>query len=412
MHWSPLTVNGLGEPTIDNTDRRSKTSAARKRPRQTRSLPNPNQQATLNPTIGQQAASFFFRNFIILPRNKDATRTRGYLEVALPLYNVADEGSPLNLATEAVAVAVIANWPGRRHLTQLAARIYGRALVSAQRAVRDPKEATSDSTLLSIVLFAVYETLVSSDHSVLAWSKHVDGAVALVKARGVTQFGDPSSLLLFRTVRTLMLTNAVQQRKALVEFPGPKGWLSDLEGDQSESFHIIEYSVALPNVLSAASTLLGQAKDVDSAARVESLLQQALEIERALLNWQRNMPAEWAYKTAATAIFAVEPDSVDEMEVWPGPLHTYADVNASSIRNNARVSQILCSAVVLDALKWLDPEGYMRDDKYRVTKGRVQGLVDDICYSVPFHLWGQDLGEKVRPDGQLKSGRLNYHRER
>ena len=109
----------------------------------------------------------------------------------------------------------------------------------------------SDATLLSILLFALYESITSSEHSVSAWARHIEGAVAIVKARGVKQFDDPQSLLLFRAVRTQMLTNAVQQRRAVDNFPGPKGWLSDLPDDESGALTVLEFSIALPNLLSA-----------------------------------------------------------------------------------------------------------------------------------------------------------------
>ena len=78
-------------------------------------------QTKLNPTIEQQATTFFFNNFMVIPRSKETTR--GFLEVAAPMYERAKSDSPLHLAIEAMAISVITNWPGRRHLTQLAARL-------------------------------------------------------------------------------------------------------------------------------------------------------------------------------------------------------------------------------------------------------------------------------------------------
>ena len=237
-----------------------------------------------------------------------------------------------------------------------------------------------------------------------AWASHIEGAVALCRARGVKQFEGPQSLLLFRAVRTHMLVNAVQQRKAIVDFPDPKGWLGDIEGDQSEAFNLVEFSIRLPNILSQAKPLLAMDKTAEATVQVAELLDQALEVQKALLNWERYMPLQWAYKSAANVSGTVDPDNVDSMDAWPGPMHMYGDVHISGIRNNNRVSQILCSSVVIDALKWLDPDHFATDERFLLSRNRVQSLMDDICYSVPFHLWGQDLGEKVRPEGQLRVG--------
>lgn len=110
------------------------------------------------------------------------------------MFDHAEQDSPVHLATEAVAIAVMANRPGQRHLAQLAARLYGKALAAAQQAMQDPRHATSDTTLLTILLFWLYESITYSDHSKSAWTEHIDGAVAIVKARGVKQFQNSQSL--------------------------------------------------------------------------------------------------------------------------------------------------------------------------------------------------------------------------
>ena len=321
------------------------------------------------------------------------------------MFDRAEENSALYLATEAVAISVIANWPGRKHLQQLAARLYGKALAATQKAIQDLKHATSDATLLAILLFSLYESITSSEHSVSAWAKHIDGAVAIVKARGVKQFEDRQSLSLFRAVRTQMLTNAIQQRKPIDDFPGPKGWLSDIQDDQLEAFNLIEFSITLPNLLSRSKDTLSREYSPETSIEVQSLLDEAQNIQNALLSWETQIPEEWAYRSVAHVSLSVDPTKVEETEAWPGPMHMYNDLHISSIRNNIRVSQMLCSSVLIDALKWLHPESYLDDERYCSARNRLQDLVDEICYSVPFHLWGQDLGEKVRPDGQNREGK-------
>lgn len=135
----------------------------------------------------------------MLPHRMRAMTT-GLLQVAAPLVGSAKDDSALSLATEAVAMAVMAKTPDNERLNQYAAHLYGRALAATQQAMQDPAQATSDETLLAILLFALYESIVSSEHSTAAWTKHIDGAVAIVRARGVEQFETPQSLGLFRAV--------------------------------------------------------------------------------------------------------------------------------------------------------------------------------------------------------------------
>ena len=83
--------------------------------------------------------------------------SRGFLGALIPMYENSKPGSPLEIATHAVSLSAVANWPGRRHLGQRAGMIYGRAMRAVQSALQDPKQATSNETLLVILLFSLYE---------------------------------------------------------------------------------------------------------------------------------------------------------------------------------------------------------------------------------------------------------------
>lgn len=56
-----------------------------------------------------------------------------------------------------------------------------------------------------IMLITSFQSIKASDRSIKAWSNHVDGAVALVCARGTEQFSNAQSVSLFRAVRTVMV---------------------------------------------------------------------------------------------------------------------------------------------------------------------------------------------------------------
>lgn len=352
-------------------------------------------QFQLNPTIEQEATTSFFQTFVLSPKGVDTTR--GYLEVAASMYEEAKEGSALRLATEAVAISAMANEPRREDLTQHAAKHYGQALVATQVAIQDPEEATSDATLLSILLCGLYESITSSDHSMPAWTKHIDGAVAIVKERGVKQFESPRSLSLFRAVRAQMLANAVQQHKAIDDFPGPNGWLSDLSDHQLDSSQSPERSIESFKFTSNGKVLFEREKTAESKEEITRLLEQASTTQQALRDWEPYMPQKWAHRSTAYAPHTTHEGPIEEAEAWPGPIHIYEDVNVSSLRNNNRVNQMLCSSFIMEALKWLDGTRYTNDPRYHTAKYRVQTLVDDVCYSVPFHLL-----DHIRSDSETK----------
>lgn len=281
--------------------------------------------------------------------------------------------------------------------------LYTQALTAIQHDIQCPQQAVSDCTLMTVLMFSMYESVTSSENSVQAWAKHIDGAVTIVKARGKKQFDDARALLLFRAVRTQMLTRSIQQRRAIPHFPGPRGWMSDGEGGDSTATNLLEFSVLLPCMLARAKTLFALEQDGETISEVTALLHQAHEIQQALPQWGSQMPAQWCYSSVANIATKANMDKVEEMETWPGVLHIYTDVHVACIRNNTRVSQVLCSSMVIDALKWLDPLHFQMDERFTLAKARLQTLIDDICYSVPFHLYGPEVVHKIRPNGQIRN---------
>ena len=84
---------------------------------------DPASGVTSNPSVEHQAVACFFSNFILRPRSKETNR--GFLQVVVPLYAATAPGSPLSMATEAVAIRTAANFPRGHHLMPGAEVLYG-----------------------------------------------------------------------------------------------------------------------------------------------------------------------------------------------------------------------------------------------------------------------------------------------
>ena len=173
---------------------------------------------------------------------------------------------------------------------------------------------------------------------------------------------------------------------------------------------MIEHSIQLPDILAKAKNLLVLERNEKTIRKVNDLLQSAYDLQHELFEWDLNMPPQFSCKTLfhssgpfppATKNESSFAEEALESDVWrPGPIHIYEDLQIASIRNNNRVSQLLCSSVVIDSLKWLDPEGYAGDRRYKAAAYRVRYLVDDVVASVPFHLGYRlsDSSSDLSPD--------------
>lgn len=78
----------------------------------------------------------------------------------------------------------------------------------------------------------------------------------------------------------------------------------------------------------------------------------------------------------------------------------------TSAASEIRAAWARSSAVVVPTSPELgQSEGNTSDDRYHHTQNRVQTMVNEIkCYSVPFHLWDCELGEKAGPSGHDRGG--------
>lgn len=357
-------------------------------------------QQRLCPGLEQEATTFFFVNFVLNARGKETSR--GFLEVVIPMFETCCHGSALHLATRAVSVATIAQWPRHRHLAARSSQLYMSAVAAVQRDLQSPRSVSDNATLLTVLMLSLYESITSSQHSAQAYSKHVDGAVAIVRARGICQLNDKESVLLFRAVRIQMLQNAVQQRKAIPKFPGPRGWLSDMEADESVAGKLLQYSIRMPDVLSRAKRVLARAQTPETISEVVGLMHEAHAIQTSFAKWETRLPPAWEYRSVANVPSTLSLDCVENIQTWPGVLHIYQDVHVACVRNNNRIGQILCASTFLDAMKWLDPIDFGKHEAYAKMKGTLQALVDDVCYGVPFHLYGAKGVEKLQALAQVR----------
>jgi len=121
-----------------------------------------------------------------------------------------------------------------------------------------------------------------------------------------------------------------------------------------------------------------------------------------------HMSSLGAYTSVAKPSTALDVNNIEEVEAWPGPMHRYIDIEAASIRNNHRAGQILCSSVVIDAVQWLSPDTFPSDERWLLARNKVQSAVNDICYSVPFNMWGSSLKALDRPSERAQLGKCTH----
>ncbi|KAF1833866.1 hypothetical protein BDW02DRAFT_569612 [Decorospora gaudefroyi] len=117
----------------------------------------------------------------------------------------------------ALGIAGVANLYMDPRLKREATRRYLNAIKMANAAISSPKDAKSDSTLISVNLLSMFEAT-NNDQTLDGWIKHVDGATSLVKLRGMDQFSTLAGQRMYLQTAGLITMICMGRGKPLPQF--------------------------------------------------------------------------------------------------------------------------------------------------------------------------------------------------
>lgn len=149
-------------------------------------------------------------------RAKDLFISQYVMEKSAPFHYMSSFWPPnsdnthLTVTIRAVSLASFSN----RHLSSSASildrarRHYSTALELTNQALRYQETATRNVTLHTVLLLALFERLMGNDQSsVEAESRHLDGAITLVRLRGRDQLNDPVAKRILSQLYPMVIRN-------------------------------------------------------------------------------------------------------------------------------------------------------------------------------------------------------------
>ncbi|KAJ8064190.1 hypothetical protein OCU04_006540 [Sclerotinia nivalis] len=334
----------------------------------------------LSPPINERATCFFLSNFVLLPRGLTG---KGNLEFLMPLvYAAGSTETTLMLVLNAVALVALANQPDARKLVPLADSQYVIALNQINKDLQDSDKAKQDATLAAVFLLSLYEQLSSHPMSFTGWLSHINGAVALVKARGRSQLDTKIGRSLFDAVRRHMTIECISRSKDVKE--GVDWWTSfALEDKVQHQVSALNLKVADLRAESHRICTL-EARTAENIEKVVNHLENAELIEREYVEWYRNLPEEWAPKMAAW-IDDIAEKELEAATCYPGKIDIYGELWMATTHNIARASRLFIITTILRCTAWLNSGlDYTLTPEYLNASRQASILIDDIVSSIPF----------------------------
>jgi hypothetical protein len=352
--------------------------------------------------------SYFFHSHVLRQRHADTQK--GFLELLGPMYAKSSPGSLLHRATYAVAMGCLSATQNSVSLKSEARKEYGNVLIELSSGIKTPKENAMNEMILSILLCSLCEQITGNTHSESnisvdprAWTRHVSGAVALVKMRGRKQLADEESRRLFRAVRSQMLKGCLENNTTVEDFPDIEGWSCDRHsGDINGANRLTILSLELPRLRCRAKELISMPKNDDVVQEMLSIIEEARQLDRSLATLFQTLPDVWAGK--AVAIIIEDSPDITKAEFWPGPQVVYEDLNVAGTVAEYRVIRIICSGMIRQCIQAL-PACAQTESVQRMFTEAVyiaRDMVNQICSTVPYFL---GYGMEFRNDGTTSAER-------
>ena len=333
------TAKGKGEPratveTIESSDEvneRELENAIILISRQHLELPGPLlptiSKYVLTPTVEQRARGFFQTHSKYWLRNTDlidrmASQTHGDEHLLASIY--------------AVGLASFSNYVHSDKLMARAREGYVNALRLTNTALGSPSAAKKDSTLFSILILGIYETIAgNTSRSVVAWESHVQGAVALVAFRGLEQFNSDGGQRMFFQVMSNMLIICIQRTIAM-----PKR-IIELRNAAEQMIQASRALWSLSGIMIDV-TLLRADIQAHRIVQPSAIIEVALSIDKRFEDIFSNPPPEWRYTTGHT-------DDRPDL-VWNKTFHLFPEAWVLQTWNGMRACRIILHEIILDQL--------------------------------------------------------------
>ncbi|KAJ5438598.1 Protein of unknown function DUF3468 [Penicillium daleae] len=340
----------------------------------------------LSPSPDEIGINYFIRNFVI----GNQSSSRGYLNYIPSVYLNDGEHPTLVSSLAAVGLVALANSTQQPELASHARAKYSEAICNINSALASPSESVKDSTLMSVISLGLFEQVSGFD----TWLRHVEGAAALVVARGKKQFSTPVTIRMFIQARADLVIASLHSTK-----PIPKDML-ELQEEAAKHTDTTTAFWQLGVLGTRCANLLFALRGSIRGGAWAEYLEEATSIERDFQRTVERLAIAEPYTTTQ------EP-SGDPTIVLNGRVDRYKDIWSIRLWNNCRnLQMILCEMIcyLLNGLLGGDlPSTLQMSMNYRLqeTLERLSKLGNDFLATIPQAMELSSLPSDPRPSLDL-----------
>jgi hypothetical protein len=312
-------------------------------------------------SLEAQARDAFFMHYVA-----GTLTTWDFLKFHYPT-NAAEH---LALSIDAASLAYLSHETHSETALAIARKKYLSALRTTNKALQSPHLAAEEPTLLAALVLDLFEKITNADSNHNgAWKSHVNGALALVRLRGLDQFKKPSALkVLVRLSTNFVITSVASCDPVPDELVTLRAYVAKKLDSVDPKWQLTDLMIHYANLRSNMSRNIISAEDYVKAS---------LKLEAQLQALSDGMPPSWCYQTTIL--------DYDTARVYEHRVDTFLDRHITQTWNVIRLVRILLNQSTLQHCPRSDGNSLTESSLSWIERRRdtIAQLARDICASVP-----------------------------
>ena len=249
------------------------------------------------------------------------------------LYSKTSIMTPLQSSMYASALANLARERCESDMMRTAQSYYGQALRQTKKALLS-EQATQDSTLVSVLILSLYETIALSDQmSIKSWDTHTEGAVSLLQLRGLeslqTDMGQKLYIQVSNNIRVSCVQRAVPLPTRFIELDKQATVFLDHSNPVLQFWPIVDAFIHLQ--------IMDRSRDLYEPM---TIMKQALMLEQMLMDLTNGLSSLGVYEV-------LEHENIPK-EAFEESAHWYKDHRVARLWNTIRMTRIFVNEVLYE----------------------------------------------------------------
>ncbi|KAB8302727.1 hypothetical protein EYC80_006081 [Monilinia laxa] len=260
----------------------------------------------------------------------------------------------------------------------------------ANEVLKTPGTATRDTTLMASLLLDFLEKIINSEpRSSKSWTIHTEGALTMVKLRGLDEFIDRSQICMLMRLSTHYTVSCIASGSPLLEtLITLHNFLGNQLGTQDTGFQLADL------IMFGYASLCSKTRE--DTLSFDEIIEWSIALDRKLKRFYFRLPTRWQH-----SVFYSDCKTDRAFDPY---YDLYPDANTCQELNMHRIIRILLNNFFMDHC----PTS-LAINQYMALMDSIRTSVHEICASVPQYLDCKNAARQRLPVSDFDQSSTHRH---